>query len=77
MRWIYLAIIIVFAAAIAIFAAQNLEIVTTSFLGLKVRAPLALQIAVVYLVGAATGGSLFELLRRSYEGSRRSVPGRP
>lgn len=76
MRWIYLAIIVVFAAAIVIFAAQNLEIVTTSFLGLKVRAPLALQVAVVYLVGAATGGSLFELLRRSYEGSRRSVPGR-
>jgi uncharacterized integral membrane protein len=76
MRWIYLAVIIVFAAAIAIFAAQNLEIVTTSFLGLKVRAPLALQIAVVYLAGALTGGSLFELLRRSYEGSRRSVPGR-
>ena len=76
MHWIYLAIIVVFAAAIVIFAAQNLEIVTTSFLGLKVRAPLALQIAVVYLVGAATGGSLFELLRRSYEGSRRSVPGR-
>jgi uncharacterized integral membrane protein len=77
MRWIYLAIIIVFVAAIVIFAVQNLEIITTSFLGIKVRAPLALQIVVVYLDGAATGGSRFELLRRSYEGSRRTMPGRP
>jgi uncharacterized integral membrane protein len=73
MRWIYLAIIVVFAVGIVIFAVQNFEIVTTSFLGLKVRAPLAFQIAVVYLAGAATGGSLFELLRRSYVGSRRSM----
>ena len=39
------------------------------------RVPLALLIAVVYLVGAATGGSLFALLRRSYEESRRSLIG--
>ena len=29
-------------------------------------------IAVVYLVGGVTGGSLFALLRRSYTGSRRN-----
>jgi hypothetical protein len=37
--------------------------------------PLALLVAVAYLLGAATGGILFALLRRSYEGSRRSVVG--
>jgi lipopolysaccharide assembly protein A len=73
MRWIYLAVIIVFAAATIIFALQNFEIVTMSFLGLNVRVPLALLVAVVYLLGAATGGSLFALLRRSYQGSRRSM----
>lgn len=73
MRWIYLAIIILFAVATVIFALQNFEIVTMSFLSFSARAPLALVIAVVYLVGAATGGSLFALLRRSYEGSRRSI----
>ena len=76
MRWVHFAIIILFAAATLIFALQNLETVTISFLGFKARAPFALQIAIVYLVGAATGGSLFALLRRSYEGSRRSMPGR-
>ncbi len=70
MRWIYLAVIILFAAATIIFAVQNFEIVTMSFLGINARVPLALLVAVAYLLGAATG-------RRSYEGSRRSVVGSP
>jgi putative membrane protein len=75
MRWIYLAVIILFAAAAIIFAVQNLEIVTMTFLGINARVPLALLVAVAYLLGAATGGSLFALLRRSYAGLRRSVMG--
>ena len=73
MRWFYLAVIVLFAAATIVFALQNFEIVTISFLGSNLRVPLALLVAVVYLLGAATGGSLFALLRRSYEGSRRSA----
>jgi putative membrane protein len=65
MRWIYLAIVIVFVAAIIIFAVQNLAAVTMSFLGFSVRAPLAVMAAVVYVIGAITGGSLFALLRKS------------
>jgi lipopolysaccharide assembly protein A len=75
MRWIYLAVIILFAAATISFALQNFEIVTMSFLGSNTRVPLALSVAVAYLLGAATGGSLFALLRRSYEGSRRNMMG--
>jgi lipopolysaccharide assembly protein A len=75
MRWIYVAVIILFAAATIAFALQNFETVTVSFLGSNVRVPLALLVAVVYLLGAMTGGSLFALLRRSYEGSRRTVVG--
>ena len=77
MRWVYLAIIILFAAATIVFAAQNFEIVTMTFLGFTARVPLALLVAVAYLLGAATGGSLFALLRRSYEGSKRSIVGSP
>ncbi len=73
MRWVYLAVIVLFAVAIVVFAMQNLESVTISFFRLNIRAPLALLTIVVYLLGAATGGSLFALLRRSYEGSRRGV----
>ncbi|MBI5261944.1 MAG: LapA family protein [Bradyrhizobium sp.] len=75
MRWIHLAIIILFAAATIIFAVQNYDVVTVSFFRFSASAPLALLAIVVYLLGAATGGSLFALLRRSYEGSRRSGMG--
>jgi putative membrane protein len=71
MRWIHLCVIILFAAAAIIFAFQNLEIVTMTFLGFSARVPLALLAAVMYLLGTVTGGALLALLRRSYEGSRR------
>lgn len=70
MRWVYLAVIILFVLATLIFALQNREVVTMTFLSLQARAPLALLTIVVYLLGAITGGSLFALLRRSYKGSR-------
>ena len=70
MRWIHLGIIILFALATLIFAVQNLQTVTIAFLGFSVSLPLALQAIVIYLLGMATGGSLWLLLRRSFEGSR-------
>jgi putative membrane protein len=73
MRLIYLAVIILFAAVTLIFALQNFEIVTMSFLGFSARGPLAMQVAIVYLLGAVTGGSLFALLRRFYAGARRNA----
>jgi uncharacterized integral membrane protein len=75
MRLIYLAFIILFAVATLVFALQNLEVVTMTFLGFNVRAPLGLLTIVVYLLGTATGSSLIALLRRSYEGSKRSIMG--
>jgi lipopolysaccharide assembly protein A len=73
MRWLYLAVIVLVAAATIIFAAQNFETVTISFLRMNFSLPLAVQTIVVYLLGAVTGGSLFALLRRSYTGSQRST----
>jgi uncharacterized integral membrane protein len=73
MRWIYLAVIALFVLAIVVFAVQNLEIVTVSFLRFEIRSPLALLTVVAYLLGAVTGGSLLALLRRSYHGSRQTA----
>jgi uncharacterized integral membrane protein len=70
MRWLYLTIVVLFAAGIVIFAIQNLDLVTMSFLGFSLRAPLAILAAVVYVLGAVTGGSLFALLRRSLQESK-------
>jgi len=70
MRWVYLAIVIVFLAVIVIFAFQNLGMVTMSFLGFSVSAPLAIVAAIVYVLGGLTGGSLFGLLRHSLRESK-------
>jgi uncharacterized integral membrane protein len=72
MRMVYLAVIIVLAAAAVIFILENLTSVSASFLGFSVTMPLAILVFIIYVLGAATGGSLFALLRRSYEGSRSS-----
>ena len=72
MRWLYLTLIVVLAAATLVFILQNWDLVAMSFLGFSIRAPLAILIAAVYVVGAITGGSLFALLRRSYRGSQRN-----
>ena len=72
MRWIYLAIVVLIAAATLVFALQNLQPVAVSFLASTINPPLALLVFVVYLLGAATGGSLYALLRRSVRGSRRA-----
>jgi uncharacterized integral membrane protein len=73
MRWVYLTVIFLFVAATLLFAIQNFQIVTMSFLGLNARAPLALLVAAFYVLGMVTGGSLLALLRRSLQGSRRTI----
>ena len=70
MRWVHMAVIGLFAIAVLIFAVQNLEMVTMSFLGLNARVPLAVLAAIVYVLGMVTGGSLWSLLRKSFQGSQ-------
>jgi putative membrane protein len=72
MRWLHLCVVVVFALAILIFLLQNRDVVTLTFLGFSARAPVAILIAGIYLIGAVTGGSLFALLRRSYKGAHRA-----
>jgi uncharacterized integral membrane protein len=70
MRWVYLTVVVLFVAAAIIFVFQNVEVVTMSFLGLSVRAPIAVLAAVAYVLGTLTGGSLYALLRKSVQGTR-------
>jgi putative membrane protein len=71
-RWLYLAIVVLFVAALIIFVFQNTQSVDISFLALGVTLPLAVLVFVVYVLGALSGGSLYALLRRSVAGSRRA-----
>jgi lipopolysaccharide assembly protein A len=70
MRWVYVIVVVVFVAALILFAVQNREVVTMSFLGFSLSAPLAILAAIAYVLGGITGGSLYALLRKSVRESR-------
>ena len=69
MRGVYLVVIIPFAAAIVVFCIHSLDMVTMSCLGFSISSPLAVLAAIIYVFGAATGGSPFALLRKSVQAS--------
>jgi uncharacterized integral membrane protein len=73
MRWFHLSVIAILAAATLIFAIQNLQSVTVAFLNFRLGLPLAVLIAIVYVLGMVTGGSLWAFFRWALEGSRRPV----
>ena len=77
MRRFYMAVICVFAAAVIIFAAQNLEMVAMSFLGSQRPGAARALAAGVYLRGAVTGSSLLALLRQTIEGATRHKGAKP
>jgi uncharacterized membrane protein YciS (DUF1049 family) len=70
MRWLHLSVIALFVAAIILFAAQNLQFVTMSFLGFSATVPMALLAGILYLIGMA-GGSLVALVRWLVQGARQ------
>jgi putative membrane protein len=72
MRWVNLAVIVIFAAVLLIFAAQRFQTVTVYFLTFKMSAPHAILIVVIYILGMVTGGGLGTLIRQAFEGSRSS-----
>jgi putative membrane protein len=71
MRWFHIAVIAVLAGAMLVFAAQNLQSVSVSFFSFGIRAPVAILVIVFYLLGMATGGSLWALLRWAWQGTKK------
>lgn len=71
MRFIYSLLIVVFAAVIAIFAFQNLKLVTISFLAMRIELPVALLVVGVYFLGLLTGGAMLALVRSWLRGARQ------
>ncbi|MEA2759269.1 MAG: lipopolysaccharide assembly protein [Methylobacteriaceae bacterium] len=74
MRYLHLAVIVIFAAMIVLFAAQNFQLVAVSFLRISMEIRLAFLVVIIYVLGALTGGSLLALLRHSIQGARRHTP---
>ena len=63
MRYLYIALIVLFTAAMLLFKFQNLTSVTISLLGMSATLPLSTLLILVYVLGMVTGSSLFGLVR--------------
>jgi putative membrane protein len=65
MRWFFFLVLLVLAAAVAVFAVQNQEAVTIQFLDWSVSHSLAIIVGVVYLAGMISGWTVLGIVRRS------------
>ena len=66
MRALYIAVLVLIVAALAIFAYQNNDSVTLQYLGSSITLPMSLVIAAVYVLGMLSGWSVVGFLRRSW-----------
>ena len=71
MRILYLALIILLAGVTILFALQNLQTITVSFLNWSVTLPTALVVMGAYGLGMVSGGSVLAFLRWTLHRSRR------
>jgi putative membrane protein len=71
MRFVYMALIAIFAAIIILFKFQNLETVTVSLFAASVTLPVSVLVLLIYVLGALTGGFLLALLRTWVHGATR------
>lgn len=65
MRFFQITVLLLFLAAVGMFAVQNNEAVAVRFLVWKATAPMALMIVVIYLFGMISGGAVLGFIRRS------------
>ena len=70
MRYVYIALVVLFTALVLVFNIQNLQVVTVAFLTLSVTLPVSLIVILAYLLGMATGGSAWALIRWAWQGSK-------
>ena len=63
MRFVYIALIVVFTAIVMAFKIQNLETVTVSLATMSVSMPVSILVLLVYVLGMLTGGFLVNLVR--------------
>ena len=63
MRWFHTIVVAVLAVIVLAFAVQNFQSTTISLFNIKMSAPLAVVVAIVYLLGMLTGGSVVSLFR--------------
>lgn len=74
MRYLYLALVVVVTALVALFMLQNLGSVTVSFLTISATMPLSVLAILLYVLGMLTGSALLTLLRLWIRGAAKVPP---
>lgn len=64
MRLLKTILLLLFIAAIVLFAFQNMETVKLSFLNWHLEIPLSFASASIYILGAISGGIVFSMLKK-------------
>jgi lipopolysaccharide assembly protein A len=66
MRYIQAVILLVFLAAIGVFALQNRDVITVNFLTWNLSEPVALLTVVAYLIGMLSGWTIVAVVKGSF-----------
>jgi uncharacterized integral membrane protein len=71
MRFVYMALIALFAGIVILFKVQNLETVTVSLFAASMTLPVSVLVLLIYVLGMLTGGFLLTLVRAWVHGATR------
>jgi uncharacterized integral membrane protein len=66
MRALYISVLVLIVAALAIFAYQNDESITLHYFRRSISLPMSLLIVAVYVLGMLSGWTVVGFLRRSW-----------
>jgi lipopolysaccharide assembly protein A len=67
MRAIYAILLLIFVAAVVVFALQNMEPVTIKYLDRSESFALSAVIGAVYVLGMLTGWTIVGIVKRSFQ----------
>lgn len=72
MKTFYFFLLILLVAVTVLFALQNLQAITVSFLSWSVTLPIAAVVAGTYALGMVSGGSLLAFLRWTLQRAKKT-----
>ena len=72
MRTFYFFLLILLVAVTTLFALQNLQTITVSFVSWSVTLPIAAVVAGTYALGMVSGGSLLAFLRWTLKRAKKT-----
>jgi putative membrane protein len=74
MRYVYIALVVVFTGIVLLFMFQNLAAATVSLFTASITLPISVLVLLTYVLGMLTGGSVLALLRAGVKRAQSTPP---